>query len=126
MTIFVLEVQGAEGWPFEDEAIAAVEAANVDEANSLLGPAVRDMNSKLFERRLPRWDEALPLVTREASPMEAEKCATRATTHGDQSFPRVVWLVDVVTASSRVGVAKREGEAINIPDDWSSAVIKEK
>ena len=70
MPIFVMEVTGQEGWPFEDMAIAAVRADNLDEANVSLTPVVRAKCHELFMARKPRWDETAPMITREATPSE--------------------------------------------------------
>jgi len=94
MTVFVAEVQGDSGWPFEDEAIVAVEAEEVEEARDFLVTAVMAMNRKLFEAGATRWDETSPIVTREASPVEAAQWQSRRVTHRDASS-HVVWLVDI-------------------------------
>jgi hypothetical protein len=90
MTIFVAEVPGDSGWPFEDQAIAAIEAKDVDEARDLLVPAMMAMTHKLFEAGAKRWDETSPILTREATSGEVAAWAARR----DASSP-VVWLVDI-------------------------------
>jgi hypothetical protein len=94
MTVFVAEVQGDSGWPFEDEAIAAVEAEDIEEARDFLVPAVIAMNRRLFETGAKRWDEGCPITTREASPGEAAQWQSRRVTYRDASS-HVVWLVDL-------------------------------
>jgi len=92
-TIFVAEVQGDDGLPFEDQAIAAVEAEDVDKARDFLVPALKAMNRKLFEARKRRWDEGRPMLTREATEQEAIAWRRRKASQLQPS--RVVWLIDL-------------------------------
>jgi hypothetical protein len=94
MTVFVAEVSGDSGWPFEDQAIAAIEAEDVDEARDFLVTAMMAMNRRLFETGVERWDETLPILTRKATPAEVAAWSKRKAAHRDASSP-VVWLVDI-------------------------------
>ena len=93
--VFVAEVSGDFGWPFEDEAIAAIEAEDVAEARDFLVPALMSMTHQLFEARAERWDETSPITTREATDGErAEWLKRKATLPPNRTSPGV-WLVDI-------------------------------
>ena len=107
MKVFVAEVSGDGGWSFEDQAIAAISAEDVSEARDFLVPALMAMTGKLFETGAERWDETLPITTREATPGEVAAFSKRRATHRDASSP-VVWLVDVeLMAKPRALTVKR-------------------
>jgi|SRR5882757_8665912 hypothetical protein len=94
MPIFVTEVQGDSGSPYENKALAATDAEDIEEAHDFLVPAVRAMNRKLFEAGAPRWDEVCPTLTREALPEEAARWKQRQSQNRPRPSP-VVWLIDV-------------------------------
>jgi hypothetical protein len=93
--IFVAEVQGDQGLPFEDQAIAAIEAEDVEEARDFLVTAIRAMNRKLFEIAAERWDEGCPILTREASATETAEWHERKAAQPPNRTSPVVWLIDV-------------------------------
>jgi hypothetical protein len=92
--VFIAEVTGDNGWPFEDVAIAAIDAEDVDEARDFLVAALMAKNRHLFEAGARRWDETSAIVTREASPAEATAWRERRATNRDAESA-VVWLVDI-------------------------------
>jgi hypothetical protein len=93
--IFVAEVQGQEGYPFEEQAIAAIEADDVDEARDFLLPAVQATCRQLFEARAERWDEGAPILIREATAAEAAEWRERKFVQLSNPTSPVVWLIDV-------------------------------
>jgi hypothetical protein len=96
MTIFVAEVLGDSGLPFEDEAIAAIEGDDFEEARDFLVAAVMAMNRLLFLTGAERWDEGSPINTREASAGETAVYHQRKASHRDAASP-VVWLINIET-----------------------------
>jgi hypothetical protein len=62
--VFIAEVTGDSGWPFEDVAIAAIDAEDVDEARDFLVAALMAKNRHLFEAGARRWDETSAIVAR--------------------------------------------------------------
>jgi hypothetical protein len=96
-TVFVAEVQGADGLPFEDQAKAAIEAENAEEARDFLVPAVMAMNRKLHAAGAERWDEANPILTREATEPEIIAWRRRKALQLPNRPSPVVWLIDLAT-----------------------------
>ena len=93
--VFVAEVTGDDGGPFEDEAIAAIEAEDVAEARDFLVPAIVSMTRQLFATGAKRWDEGSPIITREATDGErAEWLKRKAALPLNRTSP-VVWLFDI-------------------------------
>jgi hypothetical protein len=91
MTVFVAEVTGDYGWPFEDQAIAGFESDDVDEARDFLVSALKAKNRQLFESGSKRrWDETSAIVTRAASLEEMVRYQERKRAQPTS----VIWLID--------------------------------
>jgi hypothetical protein len=106
MHIFVL-VQG--------KAIAAIETKDVEQACDALVPVVRAKSREQFYAGKARWDETLPMTTRQASPEEAAEYRRQKAAQPDQP---TVWLFD--TDANALKLTPRSP----IVDDARQAIIR--
>jgi hypothetical protein len=95
MTVFVAEVTGDYGWPFEDQAIAGFESDDFDKAREFLVSALMAKNRQLFESSSKsRWDETSAIVTREATLEEKRRYQERKQYVPMDEPISVIWLID--------------------------------